>query len=125
MTSHMGSQVGSHMGVANGTPTYGTYGTDGESGCEGANPSVPNARASTSPSSLAYATNCRYCGGSIFVAICSDGRWRSFETRTVPAAPTCVWAWRKRQGMQEQEHVPGKPLHFCTEYDRLDLGAFA
>jgi hypothetical protein len=36
----------------------------------------------------------------------------------VPAAPVCVWAWRKGQGMQEQELVPGKRLHYCVEYNR-------
>lgn len=72
---------------------------------------------------LAYPTDCRYCGDRIYVAYCSDGRWRSFDLVTFPAAPTCVWAWRRHHGMQEQELVPGKRLHFCPEYDRPDLGA--
>lgn len=76
--------------------------------------------------SLAHSVNCRYCEKPIYVAICSDGKWRSFETGTFPAAPTCIWAWRKHTGMQEQEHVPGKRLHYCTEYSHfLATGATA
>jgi len=72
-----------------------------------------------SEATLAYATTCRYCGAGVFVAVCSDGKWRSFGTDTVPAAPALVWAWRKHQGMQEQELVPGKLLHFCAGYSAL------
>lgn len=106
------------MGVPSGSPTYGTYGTDGESGCERANPSDPNARANTSPRSLAYVTGCRYCDGQIYVAICRDGKWRSFEMRLVPPAPANVWAWRKRYGMEEQDLVHGHFLHYCADYNR-------
>lgn len=49
MTSQMGAVWESQMGVAGGTPTYGTYGTDGEGGCEGGNLSERNARASRTP----------------------------------------------------------------------------
>lgn len=71
------------------------------------------------PRKLAYETPCRYCKAPIYVAICSDGKWRSFEKRTVPAAPEHVWEWRKHQGMQETEKVPGHPLHFCAKYHGL------
>jgi hypothetical protein len=102
-------------GLPERTPTYGTYGTDGESGYERADLSEPNAHASTSPRSLAYLTPCRYCGTEVYVAICRDGRWRTFDTRRVPAAERCVWAWRKRLGMEEQDLVPGHLLHYCAE----------
>jgi hypothetical protein len=65
---------------------------------------------------LATLTSCRYCNARVYVAICSDGRWRLFGTETLPAAERGVWGWRRRQGMQEQEHVPGKGLHYCPQY---------
>lgn len=82
-----------------------------------------NARTSTPTTTLAQAIDCRYCHGPIYLAWCSDGRWRSFEREVVPAAATCVWAWRKRQGMQETEHVPGHRLHYCAEYGHFLTGA--
>lgn len=69
--------------------------------------------------SLAYQALCRYCHQPVYVAICSDGKWRTFELATFPAAPEHVWAWRKHEGMQEQELIPGKHLHFCAEYSRI------
>lgn len=91
-------------------------GTDEESGYERDTSYVPNARTSDQPKSLAYPTNCRYCGDLIYLAMCRDGKWRSFDTKTVPAAPFGVWAWRKTWGMEEQEHVPGKGLHYCARH---------
>jgi hypothetical protein len=79
-----------------------------------------NAHASETPSTLAYLTPCRYCDTEIYLAICRDGRWRSFDTQTVPAADKGVWAWRKRYGMEEQELVSGKQFHYCAEYRRVD-----
>jgi hypothetical protein len=117
--SHFGSDLGSHVGVANGTPTYGTYGTDGESGCERANPYVSDRAHEQKPRSLAYATPCRYCGSEVYVAICRDGRWRSFEKDLCDPAPHNVWAWRKRHGMEEQDLVRGYHLHFCAEYGHV------
>lgn len=71
---------------------------------------------------LAYEKECDGCHSGIYMAICSDGRWRPFETRTIPAGPFGVWAWRKHQGMQEQELVPGHPIHYCPAFHtRLDL----
>lgn len=87
---------------------------------------VSNTHASKTPDSssqasgkVAYETPCRYCQAPIYVAICADGKWRSFEKRTVPAAAAGVWAWRKRQGMQETDKVPGQTLHFCAQHDGL------
>lgn len=65
---------------------------------------------------LAIETDCRYCHEPVFRAVCIDGRWRTFEKLTVPAAPIGVWAWRRHQGMQEQDLVPGKGLHYCPQY---------
>lgn len=96
-------------------------GTDGESGCERDTSYVPNADASRRPNLLAYPTNCRYCGELIYLAICRDGKWRTFETRTVPAAPFGVWAWRKTWGMEEQDRIAGKTLHYCAQYDKPDV----
>lgn len=115
--SQSGSGSASQTGVAPGTPTYGTDGTDGESGCEGGNLSGVDAH-DTRPPTLAYHAPCRYCGRPVYVALCRDGRWRTFETATVPTAPAGVWAWRKTWGMEEQELVPGHVLHFCAEYTR-------
>lgn len=69
---------------------------------------------------LAYEAPCRYCSGPIYMAICRDGRWRSFELAEHPAAVAGVWAWRKRQGMEEQDRVPGHVLHYCAERSRLN-----
>lgn len=116
---------GSPAAIPNGSPTwaptYGTYGTDGESGCERENPAEVNAHTSTAPRKLAYDTACRYCGDTIYIALCSDGRWRTFDLATHPAAPVCIWAWRKHQGMQEQELIPGKRLHYCAAYTKPNL----
>jgi hypothetical protein len=53
--------------------------------------------------------------------MCRDGKWRSFDTATVPPAEAGVWAWRKGWGMEEQELVRGKRLHYCASYDRPNL----
>jgi hypothetical protein len=119
MGSHVGAGWDSQTGLPPGTPTYGTYGTDGESGYERANPSVPNAHASSTPKSLAYLTPCRYCDTEIYVAMCRDGRWRTFEIDLCGPAEHNVWAWRKRHGMEEQDIVRGYRLHFCAEYGRV------
>lgn len=77
---------------------------------------------------LARETACRHCDRPVFIAICADGKWRTFEREDHPRAAHGVWAWRKRQGMQETDQVGGKHLHYCAEYfqpDRLDLGALA
>ena len=96
-------------------------GLDGESGYERDHLSVSDAHARKTPKSLAYATPCRYCDELIYLALCRDGRWRTFDTRTIPAAPTGVWAWRKHHGMEEQELVTGKRLHYCSHYNRPNL----
>lgn len=49
MTSQVGDVWESHMGVASGTPTYGTYGTNEELLNLGANLSGRNAHASRTP----------------------------------------------------------------------------
>lgn len=68
------------------------------------------------PSYLAKAEPCRYCGRRIVLALCRDGRWRTFDPTRVPPAPSGVWAWRKTWGMEEQDQFPGYRLHFCAEY---------
>lgn len=78
-----------------------------------------DARETTPIRALARAVDCRYCQRPIYVAICRDGKWRSFEPRRVPAAAALVWAWRKRHGMEEQDLVPGHHLHYCAEYARI------
>lgn len=75
-----------------------------------------DARAQRRPDYLAKQDPCRYCGRPIVLAICRDGRWRTFEPNRVPPAPSGTWAWRKRWGMEETELVPGHRLHFCAEY---------
>jgi hypothetical protein len=70
----------------------------------------------TRPSYLAQRRDCRYCHRPLILALCRDGRWRTFDPETVPAAPANVWAWRKTWGMEETELVPGHRLHFCAEY---------
>ncbi len=71
---------------------------------------------------LARPVDCRSCGSSVYLALCRDGRWRTFERATVPAAPTGVWAWRRTWGMEEQELVPGHLLHYCAGYRALSGG---
>jgi len=81
-----------------------------------------NAREHGRPSYLAKKEPCRYCSAPIVLAICRDGRWRTFNPDPQPPAPAGVWAWRKRWGMEEQEIVPGHRLHFCAEYARVWSG---
>jgi hypothetical protein len=69
--------------------------------------------------SLAKAVNCRYCDRPVYVAICRDGKWRTFERELRPASPI-TWAWRKTYGMEETDKVPGYSLHYCAEYNRVD-----
>jgi len=109
----------SHQGVAPGRPYERTNGTDGESGCEGGNLSGVNAHASRTPSSLVYAANCRYCAKPIYVAICRDGRWRTFEPDLQSVPLPFAWAWRKRVGMEETDTVRGHLLHFCAEHSHF------
>lgn len=66
---------------------------------------------------LAHDTDCRSCGRPIYVVICRDGRWRPFERTLHPAGTPDVWAWRRRQGMEETQLVPGYGLHHCPAYD--------
>jgi hypothetical protein len=88
-------------------------------------PTESNARETTRKTTIAEAIDCRWCARPIYLAICRDGRWRSFERDLMPPAPRNVWAWRKRHGMEETDRVHGYRLHFCAEYadahDRLDL----
>lgn len=70
---------------------------------------------------LAYVKECDGCARTIFMAICRDGRWRPFETELVEKAPREVWAWRKREGMEEQDLVAGHLLHFCAAYHSPNL----
>lgn len=65
---------------------------------------------------LAYAKPCDGCGSSIYLAICRDGRWRPFELAEQPKGTPGTWAWRKRQGMEETEHVAGHGIHYCAEF---------
>lgn len=90
-----------------------------ESGYERENLMSVDAHARKPIRSLAHSVNCRYCESPIYVAICFDGKWRSFDPQDMPAAPAGVWAWRRRQGMQEQDLVPGKRLHYCAEYSHF------
>lgn len=69
-----------------------------------------------SPTNLAYEGQCHSCSGPVYVAICFDGRWRTFDMDDYPVAEVGVWAWRRRVGMQEQSIVPGKVLHRCAAY---------
>jgi hypothetical protein len=86
----------------------------------------PNARdARARIGYLAKRTPCRYCGTTVVLAICRDGRWRTFETATVPAAAVNVWAWRKHLGMEETDLVDGHRLHFCVEYVEAHDGVTA
>lgn len=62
---------------------------------------------------LAYATACKVCSYKIFVARCRDGFWRPFDTNELPAGLPGTWAWRKRQGMEETDLVPGHAIHHC------------
>lgn len=73
--------------------------------------------------SLVHAVECRYCDNPIYVAICRDGKWRSFERDLRPAS-AITWAWRKTWGMEETDRVPGYSLHWCPEYNRAGLSAF-
>lgn len=73
----------------------------------------------TAGGQLARAVGCRYCSRPIYVALCRDGRWRSFDRARVLAAPAGVWAWRKHEGMEETDVVPGHRLHFCAEHGAL------
>jgi hypothetical protein len=82
-----------------------------------------NAREHEPIRSLVYAAPCRYCDRDVYVAICRDGKWRTFERDLKPASAT-TWAWRKREGMEETNRVPGHYLHYCAEYRKADLGAF-
>jgi hypothetical protein len=75
-----------------------------------------DARAGVASGVLAKRESCRYCRALIVFAVCRDGRWRTFDPQQVPAAATNVWAWRRRQGMEETDLVPGHRLHFCAEY---------
>lgn len=75
--------------------------------------------------SLALALHCRYCNNPVYVAICRDGRWRSFERELMPVSPHGVWAWRKRIGMEETDIARGYRLHFCAEYDHVRYGLSA
>jgi hypothetical protein len=75
-----------------------------------------DARAGVASGVLAKRESCRYCRALIVFAVCRDGRWRTFDDQQVPAAPTNVWAWRRRHGMEETDLVPGHRLHFCAEY---------
>jgi hypothetical protein len=78
-----------------------------------------NAREDKPIRSLAEAVNCRYCDGPIYLAVCRDGRWRTFERDLMPPAPANVWAWRKRYGMEETDRASGYRLHYCAEYRRV------
>jgi hypothetical protein len=62
---------------------------------------------------LAYLAPCRNCTHEVYVAYCSDGRWRVFDKTEMPAGSAGSWAWRKRRGMQETDLTPGHPLHYC------------
>lgn len=64
---------------------------------------------------LARQVDCRYCHQPIFLAVCRDGRWRTFDLIDTPAHTSGVWAWRRHLGMEEQELVPGKRQHHCIE----------
>lgn len=112
----------SHAGVAPAVRRDGT-GLTRESGYERENLMSVDAHAKKPIRSLAHSVNCQYCHNPIYVAICSDGKWRSFDQETFPAAPQNVWAWRKHEGMQEQNLVPGKRLHYCAEYSHFLTGA--
>lgn len=68
---------------------------------------------------LARAIDCRDCDRPIYIAICRDGRWRPFERKLHPAGTPGTWAWRKHQGMEETELVPGYGLHYCPSFDPL------
>ena len=75
---------------------------------------------------LAYLKPCDGCGSEIFMAVCRDGRWRPFERDEVPTAPEHVWAWRKREGMEETDLAPGHLVHYCADFhDRIDLTGIA
>lgn len=62
---------------------------------------------------LARKITCSHCAAKIVVAVCRDGRWRAFDPTELPAGTPGAWAWRKHQGMEETELVPGHPLHYC------------
>jgi hypothetical protein len=79
-------------------------------------PAESDARARVPLSYLAKREPCRYCRTGIVLALCRDGRWRTFDEQLCDPAPAGVWAWRKRWGMEETELVPGRRLHFCAEY---------
>lgn len=69
---------------------------------------------------LAYLKECDGCHHTIFMAVCRDGRWRPFETELVERAEREVWAWRKREGMEEQDLTRGYHIHYCADFhDRI------
>jgi hypothetical protein len=70
---------------------------------------------------LAHALTCRHCAGAIYVALCTDGRWRAFDRTELPAGTAGSWAWRKRLGMEETDLAPGHPLHYCLGHHGYGL----
>lgn len=81
-----------------------------------------NAREKNPIRYLAKKEPCRYCTAEIVVALCRDGRWRTFDSNLTQAAPANVWAWRRHLGMEETDRAPGYRLHFCAEYDDAHNG---
>lgn len=75
-----------------------------------------DARAQRRPDYLAKQDPCRYCGRPIVLAICRDGRWRTFDPDLVPAMPAGIWAWRKRYGMEETDRTSGYVIHKCADF---------
>lgn len=65
---------------------------------------------------VAYTKTCGGCGSEIFIAVCRDGRWRPFETKRQAVPVSFAWAWRKRHGMEETDHVCGHLIHYCADY---------
>src|SRR4051812_13941410 len=59
-------------------------------------PVESDARAGVPSGVLAKREPCRYCRAGIVLAVCRDGRWRTFDPQQVPAAAANVWAWRRR-----------------------------
>lgn len=83
MTSQVGAVWESQIGVASGTPTYGTYGTNGESGCERGNLMSGNARASKDPISTGHCESCK----------CSPTLDRLLRRLDRSGGPDSCWTW--------------------------------
>ena len=67
---------------------------------------------------LVREVDCRYCRRPVYLALCRNGRRRTFEKRQRPAAPSGVWAWRRGWGIEETDRAPGYVPHYCAERSR-------